>query len=153
MGYTNDPFSDFVFFKNGFHPQVAFRALTDMQTKIPYPLDAYLTDEFLVFEIPIVNGKSEDIEITKSSDELRLKYTRSNRSDEQNRKCLKRGMSQRDFDLVWKITNKFDARNIQSVYENGLLSVFIPFAEEQKPEKVQVLDTLSNWKKLGNGEL
>lgn len=122
------------------------------ETKVSYPLDAWFNDEFLVFEIPILDGKKEDIQITKTSDLLKIKYTRSNKEDDSKRTWIKRGVIKRDFNLEWRITSKFDYTEIQSVFENGLLTIYVPFAKEAKPEPVQILDTGGNWKKIALGE-
>lgn len=152
-GFQNDPFFQELnlLIKNNLLSGAGFEPFGDI-TKVPYPLDSWFNDEFLVFEIPILNGKKEDISITKTSDNLRIKYARSNRENEDNRTWIKRGIIKRDFDFSWKITSKFDSSQIQSVFENGILSIYIPFAKEAKPEEIQVLDTAANWKKIAQGE-
>ena len=114
---------------------------------MPYPMNSYLTDEFLVFEVPIIKGKPDDVEITKTSDLLRIKYSRTNKEDETGRKYAYRGIIQRDFDFQWRITSKFDSSGIQSVFEDGLLTVYIPVAKEVMPEKVQIQNINENSKK------
>lgn len=152
-GIVNDPFFQELnlLFKNGLKTGSGFEPFGDI-TKVPYPLDSWFNDEFLVFEIPILDGKKEDISITKTSDNLRIKYTRSNKENEDGRTWVKRGIIKRDFDFSWKITSKFDSSQIQSVFENGILSIYIPFAKEAKPEEVPVLDTNANWKKIALNE-
>ena len=151
-GILNDPFfQEFnLLFRNGLKANGIFEPFGDV-TKVPYPLDAWFNDEFYVFEIPILDAKKEDIQITKTSDNLRIKYTRSNKEDE-NRTWVKRSIVRRDFDLSWKIPSKFDHTGIQSVFENGILTIYIPFAKEAIPEPVQILDTSENWKKIAQGE-
>ena len=152
-GILNDPFfkNMELYFKNGLKSNAIFEPFAD-STKVSYPMDSWYNDEFLVFEIPILDGKKEDISITKTSDNLRIKYTRSNKENEDGRTWVKRGIIKRDFDFSWKITSKFDSSQIQSVFENGILSIYIPFAKEAKPEEVQVLDTAANWKKIALNE-
>lgn len=117
-------------------------------SQIDYPLDSWFNDEYLVFEIPVLKGKSEDIEVTKTADQLRIKYQRSDKESVGERTYIKKGLALRDFDMVWRITSKFDASGIQSVFENGLLTIYIPFAKEAIPEKVPILATTENWKKI-----
>lgn len=151
-GILDDPFfQEFnLLFRNGLKANGIFEPFGDV-TKVPYPLDAWFNDEFYVFEIPILDAKKEDIQITKTSDQLRIKYNRSNK-EEENRTWVKRSIVRRDFDLSWKIPSKFDSSGIQSVFENGILTIYIPFAKEAIPEQVQILDTNENWKKLAQGE-
>lgn len=152
-GIFNDPFFQELnlLFKNGLNANSFFEPFGD-ETKVPYPIDSWLNEEFLVFEIPIIDGKKEDIQITKTSDNLRIKYQRSNKVNDDERSYIKRGIIKRDFDLTWRITSKFNSSEIQSVYENGLLTIYIPIAKEAKPEEIQILDTGANWKKIALGE-
>ena len=149
----NDPFFKAfgLYFKNGMNSNGFFEPF-GAPTKDPYPLDSWFNEEYLVFEIPILDAKKEDILITKTSDNIRIKYARSNKQDDSGKIYGKRGIIKRDFDLIWKITSKFDSEGIQSTYENGLLTIYIPFAKEAKPTEVPILDTASNWKKVALGE-
>lgn len=152
MGYNNDPFFD-ILFKNGFNPATFFEPFNTAQ-KVPYPVDVYTNKEFLIFEIPLLKVTKDDIDITKEGNTLRVKLVRP-KVDNPEVKYIHKKVAYRDFDLMWKISNEFDLSGIQSVYEHGLLTIYIPFSEQYKkePEKVQVLDTLENWQKLNNGTL
>lgn len=152
-GILNDPFfREFdLLFRNALLNESHFEPFNN-SLKVPYPLDSWFNDEYLVFEIPIINGKLEDVEITKTADQLRIKYVRSDKEQKEGRTYIKRNIIQRDFDFVWRITSKFDHTGIQSVFENSLLTIYIPFAKEAIPEKVQILDTGANWKKIATGE-
>ena len=151
-GILNDPFFKEVnlMFRNMLHNQAEFVPFGSA-LKMPYPMNTWYNDEFFVIEIPIIKGKLEDIEITKSVDQLRVKYQNSDREDP-NKKWISRGIVERDFDHAWRLSAKFDHTGIQSVFENGLLAIYIPFAKEAKPEKVQILDTGANWKKIATGQ-
>ena len=128
-----------------FHPFVN-------SNQIDYPLDAWFNNEFLVFEIPVLKAKPDDIEITKTQDLLRIKFSRSDKESVGEKTYVKKGLALRDFDLQWRIASKFDSSGIQSVFEDGLLIVYIPFAKEAIPEKVPILATNENLKKVTMGE-
>lgn len=121
-------------------------------SQVDYPLDSWFNEEFLVFEIPVLKAKANDIEITKTADTLRIKFTRSDKESVGKKTYIKKGLALRDFDLQWRITSKFDPSGIQSVFEDGLLTIYIPFAKEAIPEKVPILATSENWKKVAMGE-
>jgi len=121
-------------------------------SQVDYPLDSWFNKEFLVFEIPVLKAKADDIEITKTSDKLRIKFTRSDKESVGEKTYIKKGLALRDFDLEWRITSNFDSSGIQSVFEDGLLTIYIPFAKEAIPEKVPILATGENWKKVAMGE-
>ena len=141
MGYNNDPFFD-IFFKNGFDPNTIF-APFNTNHKLPYPVDVYTNKDFLIFEIPLLKVTKDDIDITKEGNTLRVKLVRP-KVNNPDVKYIHKKVMYRDFDLMWKIPNDYDLNGIQSVYEHGLLTIYIPFSEKYKkePEKVQVLDTL-----------
>lgn len=151
-GILKDPFFKElnVLFKNMLHNQAEFVPFGSAM-KLPYPMNTWYNDEFFVIEIPILKGKLEDIEITKSVDLLRVKYQNSNR-EELEKKWISRGIVERDFDHAWRLSAKLDHTGIQSVFENGLLTIYVPFAKAAKPEKVQILDTGANWKKIATGD-
>ena len=109
-------------------------------------MDVTLSDEFLTFEFPIIKGNSNDVEITRTLDTLRIKYVRSDREDEreQSTKVLKRGIVRKDFDFVWKIPSGFDKDQISSQFENGLLTISIPRSGEGKTEIIKVTNINNN---------
>jgi len=155
--YLNDPamaldkFFEGIDVKNLMRQHAFFQPF-NQAAKIDYPMDSWFNDEFWCIEIPIVQGKPEDIEITKTSDQLRVKYMRSDKEGIGTRTYVKRGMVRKDFDQAWRLTSKFDSSKISTTFENGLLSIYIPFAKEAIPEKVPVLAVDANWKKVASGE-
>ncbi len=140
-GIFNDPFfrEMNLLFKDAFQTDTPF-ALFSENMKTSYPMDVILTPEFLIFEIPIIRGNIEDINITKSGGNLNIKYTRSKpETDQTDVKVLKRGIIRKDFDFVWKIPHGFDHNNLTSTYEDGLLSINVPRLKEPEPEKIPVI--------------
>ncbi len=152
-GIMNDPFFQELnlLFKNGRKHNGSFE-LFDNQTKVPYPLDVWYNSQFYVIEIPILDAKREDIKITRKLDWLVIDYTRSTKEAEDAKKWVKRSIIKRDFTLEWKIPSGLEYSNLQSVFENGILTIYVPFAKEAKPEEVPILDTNANWKKVAMGE-
>lgn len=144
-----DPFfKEFnILFKNALQNQSDFVPFSSAM-KMPYPANIWYNEEYVGIEIPILKGKSEDIEITKTNDTLRIKYVRSNRGEDSKVQFVQRGIVERDFDFSWKIPSKVDYSGIQSVFENGLLTIYLPIAKEAKPQKVEILNTGENWKKI-----
>jgi len=154
--YVNDPaitldkFFEGIDVKNLMRDRAFFQPF--QSAKVDYPMDSWFNDEFWCIEIPIVQGKAEDIEITKTSDQLRVKYMRSDKETVGQRTYVRKGMVRKDFDQAWRLTSKFDSSKISTTFENGLLSIFIPFAKEAIPEKIPVLDVSGNWKKVAEGK-
>lgn len=142
MSYNNvfpslDPFD--ILFQNmlrgsGYKP---------VQSKMDYPCDIYLNDEFLVFNIPIVGGNVDDIKLIKTDDEIRVSYHRSDKLPT-DVTFLNRSITRRDFELAWKISPKFDLENLHANYQNGLFSIQIPWASKSLPKEVPILDLTYN---------
>jgi HSP20 family molecular chaperone IbpA len=151
--FMDDPFfKEFrIFFKDNFKTSTDFVPFVQ-QTKTGYPVDSYLTDEFLVFEIPIIQGSVDDIELIKTGNQLKIKYKRPKSEVGANVRYITKQIVRRDFELNWEIDPKFDGSKISSTYENGLLSIFIPFMPTSKPEKIGIVAVDNNWKKVANGE-
>ena len=110
-----------------------------VNTKLNYPCDIYFNDEFMVFDIPVINGKIEDIKVTKVDGELCVSYHRSDKPTDSGT-YLNRGIVRRNFDFSWKISSKFDLENLHANYQNGLLSIQIPWAKRPLPQEVPILD-------------
>ena len=146
-GIFNDPFFQQInlLYKDAFSLDSKFRPFCE-SSKPVYPMNAWFNDEHYVFEFAIVKGKIEDVEITKTGDTLKIKYTRSNKDEAENSTYIKRGISQRDFDYEWKIPSKLDKDKIRSTFEGGLLSIYIPFVAEVPPEKIDILNVDGNRK-------
>lgn len=134
---TIDPFD--ILFQN----MLQGNGYKSLQSKPDYPCDIYFNDEFLVFNIPIVGGKVDDIKVIKTDDEIRVSYHRSDKLPEEVT-YLNRSIARRDFELAWKISPKFDLENLHANYQNGLFSIQIPWAAKSLPKEVPVLDLSHN---------
>lgn len=122
-----------------------------IQSKIDYPCDIYFNDDVLVFNIPIVGGKAEDIKVIKTDDEVRVSYHRSDKAPEDDITYVSRSVVRRDFELAWKISPKFDLENLQANYQNGLFTIQIPWAKKSLPKEVPVVDLSNLSNKLATG--
>lgn len=113
-----------------------------------YPLDVYVNEEYLVFDIPIVGGSIDDIKVVKTNDELRIEY---HRPDDHNPETqwIHRGIARRDFELAWRIGPKWDLHSLHTTFQNGLLKIYVPWAKNARPQEVEILDLN---KQLPSGE-
>jgi HSP20 family molecular chaperone IbpA len=140
----NDPFfREFnMLFKNALQSESDYRPFSS-QLKMPYPINvSYVEGEHVIFEIPIIRGKVEDIEVTQINNVLRVKYTRSDRdkTSEAGRVYVTRGIVERDFDLSWKLPSKIDHDGITSKYKDGLLTITLPYhSVEAVPVPVKIV--------------
>lgn len=111
-----------------------------------YPLDVYFEGEGseskLKFEFALPGVDPENINITRTKDgELRVKYDKP--EDRSDCKYILRAISRKSFDLTWKISAKFDLTKLETVWDNGLLTISIPKSESGLPESVSVVKKLT----------
>ena len=67
---------------------------------------------------------------------LDLAFGRS--SVEQTSKSIYRGITQKSFNLGWKISNEYELSKIKANMDKGLLKITIPLSEKKKPKLLDV---------------
>jgi HSP20 family protein len=110
--------------------------LTERQAR-PIPIDAYRRgNEFTVhFDLPGVDSRF--IELTVEKDLLTVRATRGwVRADGDQIQIAER--AQGDFSRQLFLGEGLDRDNISAAYENGVLTLTIPVAEEAKPRRVEI---------------
>ena len=110
--------------------------LTELQAR-PIPIDAYRRgNEFTVlFDLPGVDSRF--IELTVEKDLLTVRATRGwVRSEGDQVQIAER--PQGDFSRQLFLGEGLDRDSISAAYENGVLTLTIPVAEEAKPRRVEV---------------
>jgi len=127
-------------FRNFFDGEASFRGLQD--NKPSYPVDIYLQEDNLCFDIACVGLEKSDIDVTVEGSTLLIAYTKpsveSNPSDVKAPDYIHKGIARRSFDMGWKVSPKFDLTNINATMANGLLKVVVPVSEESKPKLVTI---------------
>jgi len=127
-------------FRNFFDGEASFRGLQD--NKPSYPVDIYLQEDNLCFDIACVGLEKSDIDVTVEGSTLLIAYAKpnveSNPSDVEAPDYIHKGIARRSFDMGWKVSPKFDLTNINATMANGLLKVIVPVSEESKPKTVTI---------------
>lgn len=103
-----------------------------------YPIDIYTDDTGAHFEIPCSGIPKDDVEISVDSTHLNIKYERQLNNQIKERKYLRKGIARRSFDLSYKFTNKFDLGKVQARFDNGILTVDVPYSETAKPRAIKI---------------
>lgn len=130
--YERTPFDILV--RNFFQDASNYSPLAE--TKVPHPVDIYTTDTHLVFDIAATGIAKEDIEIQTQSNILRVNYTKPKKED--TIEYIHKGIAKRSFNLGWKIDSKFDLGKADAAFENGLLSISIPFAKGSELKTLKI---------------
>lgn len=103
-----------------------------------YPFDSYLDDTGFNIEFAIVNCNIDDVIIEVVNGKLTVDYKRSNKPLETGRRYIQRGITRKDFKLVWNIPNEFVLNEVKCNYLDGILKIHIPYSKAAIPTKVKI---------------
>ena len=130
--YERNPFDILV--RNFFQDASQYSPLE--QTKLSHPVDIFTTDKGLTFNIACTGISKEDIEIQLQDNIIRINYTKT--KEEEDVDYIHRGIAKRSFNLGWKIDSKFDLSKAAAKFENGLLTIDVPFSKGSELKKLQI---------------
>lgn len=104
---------------------------------LPMPMDAYRDgDQFVVrFDIPGVDLQS--VELTVEKNVLTVRAERSWQPQE-NQEVVVAERPQGQFTRQLFLGESLDPERVEATYQNGVLTLAIPVAEQAKPRRVQV---------------
>lgn len=133
-------FSTDLLFKNFFDTDVDFGSF--METKPDYPVDVYIQNETLCFDIACVGLEKEEIKVSVEGNTLKVAYAKpninSNLSSEIAPSYMHRGIARRSFDMGWKISPDFDLSKLDAGMKNGLLQITVPKSENAKAKFIEI---------------
>jgi HSP20 family protein len=130
--YERNPFDILV--RNFFQDASQYSPLE--QTKLSHPVDIFTTDKGLTFNIACTGISKEDIEIQLQDNIIRINYTKT--KEEEDVDYIHRGIAKRSFNLGWKIDSKFDLSKAAAKFENGLLTIDVPFSKGSELKTLQI---------------
>ena len=143
IGKNNNEFDHLdLFFKNFFDPENFFLPFND-SVKVMYPVDTYITNNKLFFEIAAVGLEKEDINIETYSNILHVFYDKERednklKHDESYKDYIHKGITRKSFDFGWKISDQYDLQSIDANMKNGLLSISISKLPEKETIKKNI---------------
>ena len=130
--YERNPFDILV--RNFFQDASQYSPLD--QTKLSHPVDIYTNDKGLIFDVACTGIAKEDIEILLQDNVLRINYTKT--KEEEDVDYIHKGIAKRSFNFGWKIDSKFDLSKAIAKFENGLLTIGVPFAKGSELKTLQI---------------
>jgi HSP20 family molecular chaperone IbpA len=130
--YERNPFDILV--RNFFQDASQYSPLE--QTKLSHPVDIFTTDKGLTFNIACTGISKEDIEIQLQDNIIRINYTKAKEDEAVD--YIHRGIAKRSFNLGWKIDSKFDPSKSTARFENGLLTIDVPFSKGSELKTLQI---------------
>ena len=123
-----------ILIKDFFNTDTEFRPAH--QTKINHPVDIYEANDGLNIDIACVGLTKKDIEITVEGDILKVEYNKDKSKNDET--YVHRNIAKRSFNLGWRISRRFDLSKLNAKLELGLLHLFAPLTEDNKPKIVTI---------------
>lgn len=126
-------------FKDFFRSELNFQPA--IEAKIPHPVDIYENKDGLHFEVACTGLSKSDVELNIEGDILRISYSKNDDDkccDVNDCTYLHKGIAKRSFNLGYKVASKFSLSKAEAQMENGLLKIYVPFAEEAKPKALKI---------------
>lgn len=106
------------------------------------PIDVYQTDDEIVVEAVMPGVSPDDIDISVTGDTLTLRgnvqIEREDSNGDSQRRYHVRERRYTSFARSITLPSSVDADKAQAEFENGILSLHIPKAEEAKPRQITV---------------
>ena len=105
-------------------------------TKINHPVDIYEANNGLNIDIACAGLTKKDIALTIEGDILRVEYKKDN--DSKHAEYIQRNIAKRAFNFGWRISRRFDLSKLEAKLENGLLHLYAPLTEDNKPKSITI---------------
>jgi len=104
-----------------------------------YPLvNVYESGDNLVVTAELAGATRDNVSITFSDGALTLSGTRTLPESVKNMTAVRRERTVGSFEKTIRIPVKIDTEKINASFENGILSVTLPKAEEAKPKSITI---------------
>ena len=102
------------------------------------PTDIFHTDDKMVIRMDLPGVRHDDVEVTVQENVLVINGKRAFPYDAENVRFLRRGTFYGDFTQRVQLGKGLDVEKIAARYDDGVLELSIPYAEEVQPKKISI---------------
>ncbi len=102
------------------------------------PIDMYQQDGALVVKAPLPGVKPEDIDITVVGDTLTIKGETRQEKEIKEEDVIRRERRFGSFSRSVSLPSPVDTSKANATFEDGVLTLRLPIAEEAKPKAIKV---------------
>lgn len=102
------------------------------------PTDVFHTDDRLVIRMDLPGVNPDDVEVTVQENNLLINGTRRFPWEADKVRFVRRGTFYGDFTQRVALGKGLDVEKISAHYDNGVLELTIPYAEEIQPRKISI---------------
>ena len=101
-------------------------------------IDVVQKPEEIVVNASLPGVKPEDIDVTIEDNVLTLKAARQAEHKEEDSRYLIQERSYGSYYRALRLPDTVDISKVKSTYDNGVLAISLPKAEEKKPKQIKV---------------
>jgi HSP20 family protein len=101
-------------------------------------LDMFQTDSEVVVKAELPGVKPEEVDVSVVEDVLTIKGEHWEEKEEKETSYLRRELSYGSFARSVRLPTSVDSNKAEAVFENGVLTLTLPKAEEVKPKQIKV---------------
>lgn len=116
--------------------------LTWREGEATIPLDVYETDDALVVKAALPGVKPEDVDISITGDNLIIRGECTGKEEVKRESYHRQEIYYGTFSRSLAMPTRVDHEHAEAVFENGLLTITMPKAEEVKPKSIMVRTVL-----------
>jgi len=102
------------------------------------PLDVYQTENEFVVKASLPGIKPDEVEITITGDTLTIKGEHREEEEVKEADCLRKERRYGSFARTVRIPVPVQSDKAEAAFENGVLTLTLPKAEETKPKQIKV---------------
>ncbi len=102
------------------------------------PTDVFHTEDSLVIRMDLPGVEPDDVEVTVQENTLLINGTRKFAWDADKVRFMRRGAFYGDFTQRVALGKGLKLDSISANYDNGVLELRIPYAEEVQPRKIDI---------------
>lgn len=102
------------------------------------PVDMYEQDGKLIVKAPLPGVKPEDIEVTVVGDTLTIKGETKEETEVKEENVIRRERRFGAFSRSVSLPSPVDTNKATATFENGVLTLTLPVAEEARPKAIKV---------------
>lgn len=102
------------------------------------PTDIYRSSDRMVVRMDLPGVSPEDVEVTSQENVLVINGKRDLPVTEENVQFLRRGMFYGEFTERITLGRGLDIEKISARFDNGVLELSIPYAQEVRPRKISI---------------
>jgi len=102
------------------------------------PVDIYRENSNLVVKAPLPGVKPEDIDVTVVGETLTIRGETKEEKEVKEENVIRRERRFGAFSRTVDLPAPVDANKAKATFENGVLTLTLPVAEEAKPKEIKV---------------